>query len=126
MRALSLWQPYASLIADGIKKIETRDWYLSYRGPLAIHATKANLDKEFAFKCGYGMDGRRCPLGAVVCIVNVDDCVRFPNPKAPPDPYGNFEEGRFGILMTLLHKFETPIPAKGGRLIWHWDYQWSK
>lgn len=37
MKAISLWQPYASLV--GIKEIETRSWYTKYRGPLAIHAT---------------------------------------------------------------------------------------
>ena len=37
MRALSLWQPWASLIFDGRKKIETRHWEMLYRGPLAIH-----------------------------------------------------------------------------------------
>lgn len=36
--ALSLWQPWASLIALGVKTIETRSWSTQYRGPLAIHA----------------------------------------------------------------------------------------
>ncbi len=38
MKALSLWQPWASLIALGVKTIETRSWATNYRGPLAIHA----------------------------------------------------------------------------------------
>lgn len=38
MKALTLHQPWASLIAVGAKKIETRSWSTSYRGPLAIHA----------------------------------------------------------------------------------------
>ena len=38
MKALSLHQPWASLIAIGAKRIETRHWTTSYRGPLAIHA----------------------------------------------------------------------------------------
>lgn len=41
MKALSLWQPWATLLAIGAKTIETRSWYTSYRGLLAIHATKA-------------------------------------------------------------------------------------
>ncbi len=40
MRGLSLWQPWASLIALLIKRIETRSWSTTYRGPLAIHAAK--------------------------------------------------------------------------------------
>lgn len=38
MKALTLHQPWASLIAIGAKRIETRSWSTSYRGPLAIHA----------------------------------------------------------------------------------------
>ena len=38
MRILTLTQPYASLIAIGAKKIETRSWATSYRGLIAIHA----------------------------------------------------------------------------------------
>lgn len=45
MKALSLWQPWATLIALGVKTIETRDWSTGYRGPLAIHATKRQPDQ---------------------------------------------------------------------------------
>ncbi len=38
MKTLTLTQPYASLIAFGAKRIETRTWATTYRGPLAIHA----------------------------------------------------------------------------------------
>jgi activating signal cointegrator 1 len=38
MKALTLHQPYASLVALGVKRIETRSWATSYRGPIAIHA----------------------------------------------------------------------------------------
>lgn len=40
MKALTLLQPWATLVAIGAKKIETRSWSTSYRGPLAIHASK--------------------------------------------------------------------------------------
>lgn len=40
MRAITLTQPWSSLVARGQKKIETRSWQTSYRGPLAIHAAK--------------------------------------------------------------------------------------
>jgi len=38
MKAITLWQPWASLLACGAKKYETRSWATSYRGPIAIHA----------------------------------------------------------------------------------------
>ena len=40
MKALTIRQPWASLIAAGVKTIETRSWSTKYRGPLAIHAGK--------------------------------------------------------------------------------------
>lgn len=40
MKAISLWQPWATLIAIGAKQYETRSWSTDYRGPLVIHAAK--------------------------------------------------------------------------------------
>jgi len=40
MKALSIKNPWATLIADGKKTIETRTWPTKYRGPLLICATK--------------------------------------------------------------------------------------
>jgi hypothetical protein len=40
MKAITLWQPWDSLWAYGIKQFETRSWATTYRGPIAIHAAK--------------------------------------------------------------------------------------
>lgn len=40
MRILTLWQPWASAIALGLKQYETRSWDTKYRGKLAIHAAQ--------------------------------------------------------------------------------------
>lgn len=40
MKALTLTQPWATLVAIGAKRFETRSWSTPYRGPLAIHAGK--------------------------------------------------------------------------------------
>jgi hypothetical protein len=40
MKAITIWQPWASLIAIGAKQYETRSWETKYRGPIAIHAAK--------------------------------------------------------------------------------------
>jgi activating signal cointegrator 1 len=81
MKGLSLWQPWAQLVAIGAKKIETRSWGTDYRGPLAIHATKAfpasakNLCMGTPF-----MDALMCagysgtyelPHGAIVAVANL-------------------------------------------------------
>jgi hypothetical protein len=43
VKALTLHQPWATGVAEGIKTIETRSWATSYRGPLAIHAGKRDV-----------------------------------------------------------------------------------
>lgn len=40
MKALSILQPYAWLIVNGIKDVENRGWYTPYRGPFLVHAGK--------------------------------------------------------------------------------------
>lgn len=117
MRALSLWQPWASLIYDERKRIETRHWEMLFRGPLAIHAAM-KVDKDACEDFGY--DWRTIPRGAVLCIVDVTNCVRFPHELAPPDEYGDFEDGRFGFLLTMREKFPAPIPVKGHQGVWYW------
>ena len=53
MKALSLWQPWASAIACGSKTIETRSWDTSYRGRLAIHAAKRCVMRDLEAICVY-------------------------------------------------------------------------
>lgn len=45
MKAITIWQPWASLLACGAKKFETRSWATDYRGPIAIHAAKKDIYK---------------------------------------------------------------------------------
>lgn len=61
MKALSVRQPWASMIASGEKTIETRVWSTEYRGPLLICATKKPVIDEL-------------PVGIALCIVELVDC----------------------------------------------------
>lgn len=40
MKAISLWEPWATSMAMGLKGIETRGWETAYRGPLLICASQ--------------------------------------------------------------------------------------
>ena len=46
MKAITIWQPWASLLACGAKEFETRSWAATYRGPMAIHASKKPFDTD--------------------------------------------------------------------------------
>jgi len=64
MKAISLWQPWASMIASGKKTIETRSWPTSYRGDLLICSTKKPRVGNLA-------------CGKALCIVTVRACVKM-------------------------------------------------
>jgi activating signal cointegrator 1 len=64
MRAISLWQPWASAIAVGAKRVETRHWSTDYRGPLAIHAAKRRVvDELIHYHSCWNWQGAMRPLG---------------------------------------------------------------
>ena len=46
MKVLSLIEPYATLIVEKKKKIETRSWKTNYRGELYIHASLTKMAKK--------------------------------------------------------------------------------
>ena len=45
LKVLTLRQPWATLVAEGIKKYEFRSWKTNYRGKILIHAG-IGIDKE--------------------------------------------------------------------------------
>ncbi len=70
MKALTLTQPYATLVALGTKRIETRSWSTQYRGPLAIHAG-AGLG-PVGGKAGLRALVERQPFNRVLCDVGTN------------------------------------------------------
>jgi hypothetical protein len=85
MKALTLTQPWATLVAIGAKRIETRSWRTSYRGPLAIHAAKGlasvggkrGLRQLIASEpFATALAGHSwLPLGAIIATCTPVDCV---------------------------------------------------
>lgn len=64
MKALTIRQPWASLIAVGVKTIENRSWGTKHRGPLAIHAAKQTSLADFVLAASLlgddDMHDRKC------------------------------------------------------------------
>ena len=118
MKALTLHQPWASLIMDGRKTIETRSRAWNYVGQFAVHAGQ-HVDREACRRFGYDPD--TIPRGAVLGTVAKIGCVQFPSPLAPPDDYGDFTPGRYGYLLSVPIKFREPIPARGMQGFWEWN-----
>ncbi len=74
MKVLTLKQPWATLVAEGIKKYEFRSWKTKYRGKILIHAG-AGIDKE-AMKQYENMD-LKFPSRKIVAIAEIIDCLEL-------------------------------------------------
>lgn len=138
MKAISLLQPWASLITIGAKKIETRSWSTKYRGPLAIHASKGfskllrdlcNTQpfKAVLSKAGFNLDN--LPLGKIVATCNLVDCIKMTpefidlvkSAKGYELDFGVYAVGRYAWILEDIKSLEKPIPAKGALSLWEWE-----
>ena len=132
MMALTLWQPWASLVSVGAKRVETRSWSVDYRGSLAIHAS-ANADQlhlalvepyRSALVAG-GLDPARLPLGCVVAtcflsaVLPVDS--GLPALSAQEVAFGDYSAGRYAWFLAELRRLLMPISAAGRQRLWRWD-----
>lgn len=93
-KAITIHQPWASLIAHGIKDVENRTWTTRYRGPLIIHAGRSldsikSLDLATRFRFGaISDDPKDWPRGGVVARCKLVDIVRdSPSSWAAPGSY---------------------------------------
>lgn len=121
-RALTIRQPWASLIALGVKTIETRSWRTDYRGPLVIRAGAKEPERgrvgRFTVDCfttGHdfylkGDDGLTLSLhlGAVVAVVDLVDVVPIID-DWPLDTvaYVRREQRTTGVTEWWLYNDET-------------------
>lgn len=142
MRAISLWQPWASLVALGEKHIETRSWPTGYRGPIAIHASKKWTPDLIAIcsnpkflaileEAGLPYPGS-LPRGVILATAQLVDVVQFQDAAhvatlirdhgAPREAsFGDFSRGRYGWTFEQVEMLAHPAPARGQQGVWEWD-----
>jgi len=137
LKALSLTQPWATLVQRRAKLLETRSWYTSYRGPLVIHAAKAfprdcqELLRIPAFYQGCGcVPASALPRGMGLCLCLLKACVKTTElhklkvmnftPSADELNFGDFSDGRYAWLLEWQYDFVEPIPMKGALGLWPW------
>lgn len=143
MKALSLTQPWATLIAIGEKRIETRNWSTKHRGPVAIHAAKGFPRKCVALCAEWPFEDallrhregwpKGLPIGAIVAVARLVDVVPTldffaENLMGRPNrrglltntelAFGDYSLGRFGWLLADVRRLPEPIPCKGARGLW--------
>lgn len=139
IKGLVLWQPWATLLAIGAKKIETRSWASEYSGPVAICAAK-RFPREAKELCmgepfmgalmGAGYSGTsELPRGCVVAVGNLhltgqiiipgngDVLVRGQELPVEGDEleYGDYRAGRYGWVFSNVTRLDPPLSCIGAR-----------
>ncbi len=128
MKAITLYQPWATAIFLRIKGPETRSWKTSYRGKLAIHAAKRMPKWAYEFARVEGALGRipaRLPLGVILGFVSLTDMrpteEMIYEVSALERLYGDYSPGRWAWMYSDIEALEKPIPARGARGLWEWE-----
>jgi activating signal cointegrator 1 len=136
MMCLSIRQPYAHLIAAGIKRFETRSWSTRYRGPLAIHASRSWTGSEreslryvndvlqrWPRNSGPSaswpsIEGSTLDLGAIIAIVDLVEILAMEGEEDRRFSFlerqlGYFDTGRYAWKLSAPVALETPIRMRG-------------
>ena len=129
MKAITIQQPYAALIAEGIKEYEFRTWKTAYRGSLLIHAGKGRDQKACDRFASYGLE---YPAGAVIAKVELTDCMvvddafRRHLQKKNPEVYAgviNDPDWRgYAFKLERVEKL-VPVPMNGKLSLWECDIE---
>lgn len=124
MKAISLWQPWASAIPLKFKKVETRSWGTKYRGDLLICAAlKDTRDQEIFFydhikPLNKNLTYNHFPFGVAVAVVNLADCLMMDENLIYKQSkleriFGNWEVGRYAWILDNIRPIEKPFEVKG-------------
>ena len=137
MRCLTIRQPWATLIALGEKRFETRSWRTTYRGELAIHAglkidTAACKREPFrSVLAKHGFSADNLPTGAIIATGELKACHENTGPDSGAIwtreqheyAFGDYMEGRFAWELGSVRPLVHAVPAKGR--LGFWEYSLS-
>jgi hypothetical protein len=131
IKALPLWQPWASLVAMGAKRVETRAYPPRRLGlgagqRIAIHATKTPKELwicGMAHFCDHIADPASLPLGALVAVCVLDRASQITETSAhdllahSPVEYafGDYTPGRWAWVLRDVEPLEKPVPFIGSQ-----------
>ena len=130
-KVLSLKEPFASLILNNKKYIETRSWNTKYRGEIYIHASIKEIGKS--------IDGREeliklignddMHYGKIICKCNLVNCIKMTeeyiekikNTENQQYICGDYSVGRYAWILEDITPLPEMINAKGKLGIWNYD-----
>lgn len=125
MKVLSIKEPYATLIMEKKKFIETRSFKTNYRGELYIHASSMKSKKSELMNL---LDNKELNYEKIICKCNLVDCIYMTKEyveKMKKNNYqeyicGVYEEGRYAWVLEDITPLQRPIWAKGFLGIWNY------
>lgn len=125
MKAITIKQPFASLIIEGYKEYEFRTWRTKYRGDILIHAGKG-VDKKAMEKYKHLVSD--CPSGCMLGIVKITDCIKIDDEAREmlkdnivyDNVVNNKDWDGFGFKIESIRKVEN-TPANGKLSLWDFE-----
>lgn len=129
MKAITIKQPWATLIAEGYKEYEFRTWKTKYRGDILIHAGKGTDKKAMERFRNLNLE---YPAGQIIAKAVITDCLSvdegFAQKLYKKDPVvyrGLINKGDwngYGFKLENVEKIE-PIEVNGKLSLWDYDYK---
>ena len=128
MKVISIKEPFANLIKENIKNIETRSWKTNYRGEIYIHASKVS-DKTRTQELSDLTKNLKMNNGNIIAKATLVDCKYMDQKfikeiKQNKTEYlcGDYKEGRYAWILKDIKKIK-PIKAKGKLNIWNYEIE---
>ncbi len=132
--ALTLTQPWATLVISGAKRNESRSWLTAYRGWLAIHAARGmggmpaaairQVQAHPAYRTLLGdLLPQQLPRGVVLGVVwlaDVQPVLPDTLPAEPERSLGVYLAGRYIWYLGEVWALDVPLPARGMPRLWRW------
>ena len=123
MKALTIKEPWASLIINGYKEYEFRSWKTNYRGKILIHAgmSNENISKFDIYNLEYSK-------GEIIGEAELVDCIlvteEFNNELLKKNSlvYGKTNHtSTYAWKLENIKKYDKKIPCKGKLGLWNYE-----
>lgn len=125
MKALTIKEPWATLIIDGYKKYEFRSWKTNYRGKILIHAGMS-LEKDMLKR--FEVYDLKCSKGEIIGEAELTDCILVDKEfndeliKINPVVYAKSNHvQKYAWKLENVIKYSNPIPIKGKLGLWNYE-----
>ena len=124
VKVLTLKQPWATLVAEGVKIYEFRTWKTKYRGKVLIHAG-AGVDKKDMVR--FKELNFNYPASKIVAIADLDDCLELDeklNDEIIAEgniAYGDKRRTGYAWKLKNIKKVKYDAEVKGKLGLWNYE-----